>query len=70
MKGNCQVNDAVSKCDVTRPLPKKVYLGLAREKCILDLQWENGRYVSTTTSYHLNTGDIPVRQHFEVICGT
>ena len=52
MKGNCQVNDVVSKCDVTRPLPKKVYLGLAREKCILDLQWENGRYVSTTTSYH------------------
>ena len=29
MEGNCQVNDAVYKCDVTRPLPKKVYLGLA-----------------------------------------
>ena len=23
MKGNCQVNDVVDKCDVTRPLPKK-----------------------------------------------
>ena len=28
MKGNCQVHDVVYKCDVTRPLPKKVYLGL------------------------------------------
>ena len=29
MEGNCLVNDVVYKCDVTRPLPKKVYLGLA-----------------------------------------
>ena len=29
MEGNCQVNDVIYKCDVTRPLPKKVYLGLA-----------------------------------------
>ena len=29
MEGNCQVNDLVYKCDVARPLPKKVYLGLA-----------------------------------------
>ena len=28
MKGNCQVHDVVYKCDVTRPLPKKVCLGL------------------------------------------
>ena len=28
MKGKCLVNDVVYKCDVTRPLPKKVYLGL------------------------------------------
>ena len=28
MEGNGQVNDLVYKCDVTRPLPKKVYLGL------------------------------------------
>ena len=27
MEGNCQVNDVVYKCDVTKPLPKKVYLG-------------------------------------------
>ena len=29
MEGNCLVNGVVYKCDVTRPLPKKVYLGLA-----------------------------------------
>ena len=29
MEGNCQVNNVIYKCDVTRPLPKKVYLGLA-----------------------------------------
>ena len=29
MEGNCPVNDVVDKCDVTRPLPKKVYLELA-----------------------------------------
>ena len=29
MEGNCQVNNVVYKCDVTRPLPNKVYLGLA-----------------------------------------
>ena len=28
-KGNCEVNGVVYKCDVTRPLPKKVYFGLA-----------------------------------------
>ena len=29
MEGNCQVKNVVYKCDVTRPLPKKVYLELA-----------------------------------------
>ena len=29
MEGNCLVNDIVYKCDITRPLSKKVYLGLA-----------------------------------------
>ena len=28
MQGNCQANDVVYKCVITRPLPKKVYLGL------------------------------------------
>ena len=60
-EGNCLVNDVVYKCDVTRPLPKK---------CILDLKRENGRAISITTSYHLNTRDIPIRQHFQVTCGT
>ena len=32
MEGNCQVNDILYKCDVTRPLPKKVYLGLAEKE--------------------------------------
>ena len=60
MEGNCLVNDVVYKCDVTRPLPKKV----------LDLQRENGRAVSIITSYHLNTRDIPIRQHLQITCGT
>ena len=32
MEGNCQVSNVVYKCDVTKPLPKKVYLGLAEGK--------------------------------------
>ena len=32
MEGNCLVNDIVCKCDVTRPSPKKVYLGPAEGK--------------------------------------
>ena len=44
MERNCQVNNIIYKCDITRPLPKKVYLGL-----------ENGRVISISTSYHLNT---------------
>ena len=61
MEGNYLVNNVVYKCDVTRPLPKK---------CILDLQNENGRAVSITTTFHLNTRDIPMRQYFQVTCGT
>ena len=61
MQGSCLVNAVVYKFDVTRPLPKKVYLGLAEGK------W---RAISITTSYHLNTIDIPIRQHFQVTCST
>ena len=50
MEGNCLVIDIVYKCDITRPLLKKAYLGLVER--------ENGRAVSLTTSYHLNTRDI------------
>ena len=60
MERNCQINDVVYKCDVTRPLPQKVYLGLAER--------ENGRAVSITSSYHAKTRDLPIRQHFQVIC--
>ena len=64
MEGNCPVNDVVDKCDVARPLPKKVNLELAeRER-------ENGKTVSITTSYHLNTRHILIRQHFQAACGT
>ena len=35
MEGNCQVNDVVYKCDVTRSLPKKVYLGFGEG------EWQN-----------------------------
>ena len=29
------------------------------------MQKENGRAVSITTSYHLNTRHVPIRQHFK-----
>ena len=29
MEGNCQIQDVVYKCGITRPLPKKLYLGLS-----------------------------------------
>ena len=32
IEGNWQVNNVVYKCDVTRPLLKKLYLGLAEGK--------------------------------------
>ena len=38
MERNCQVNDVVYKCDVTRSLAKKVYLGLAEG------EWKNRFY--------------------------
>ena len=56
MKENYQVNDGLYKCDVTSPLSKKMYIGLAE------------REVSLITSYHLNKIDIPIRQHFQVTC--
>ena len=61
MEGNCQGNDVVYKCDITRPLPKKY---------ILDLYREDGKAISITISYHLNTIDIKKRLHFQVTCGT
>ena len=38
MEGDCLANDLVYKCDVTRPLHKKVYLGLAEG------EWKNRFY--------------------------
>ena len=32
MEGKCLVNDVVYKCNVTTPLPKKVYLGLVERE--------------------------------------
>ena len=32
MEGNCQVNNVVHKRDVTRPLPKKMFVGLAERE--------------------------------------
>ena len=58
---NVFMYDQTKKCDVTRPLPKQVYLGFAEE---------NGRADSKTASYHLNARDILIRQHFQVTCGT
>ena len=61
MEGNCQVIDVFCKCYVTRPLPKKVYLGLAER--------ENGR-IAFIIYYHLNKRYIPTRQQFQVTRGT
>ena len=32
MEGNCQVNNVVHKRDVTRPLPKKMFVGLSERE--------------------------------------
>ena len=32
MEGNCQVNNVVHKRDVTTPLPKKMFVGLAKRE--------------------------------------
>ena len=58
---NCQVNDVVYKCDLTRPLPKKVYVGLAEREwkscfCNYKLLFKHERYVL-------------IRQLFQVTCG-
>ena len=54
MEGNCQNNDIDYTCDLTKPLPKKR---------VLNLQRDNGRAVSITTSHYLNTRNLPMRQH-------
>ena len=61
MEWKCQVDDVVYKCDVQDH---------CRKKCILDLQRQNRRAVSITTIHHLNRRDIPIRQQFQVTCGT
>ena len=61
MEGNCQVNNVVYKYEVTRPLPKKVYLGLAEG------EWKSRFY---NDKLSLNTRDISTTQHFQVTCGT
>ena len=53
MEGNCQINNVIYKCDVTRPLSKKVYLGLAEgewKSCFYDhkLLFKQKRYSNKT----------------------
>ena len=52
MEGDFLVNGVVYKYGVTKPMPKK---------CILDLQWKNGKTVTITTGCHSHTRDIPIR---------
>ena len=59
IEGNCQVNDVIYECDVTKPLPEKVYPGLAERSV-----------TSITINYHLNTKGIPIRQQPQAACGT
>ena len=54
MEGNCQVNNVVYKCDVTRPLSKEVYLGLAEGEWKSSfynhkLSFKHKRYYNKTT---------------------
>ena len=54
MEGNFQINDVVYKGHVTRPLPKKVYLGLTEGewKCHFynqKLSFESNRHSNKTT---------------------
>ena len=58
---NCLVNDVVYKCDLTRPLPKKVHLGLAEGEWKSHfykhkLSFKHKRYSTKTTlsSYMLH----------------
>ena len=49
MEKNCQVDDVIYKCDVARPLPKKVYLGFAEGQwksrfCNYKLSFKHKRY--------------------------
>ena len=46
LEGNCQVNNVVYKCDVLRPLPKKVYLPLA------EVEWKSRFYNHTLSFKH------------------
>ena len=66
MEGNCKVNVVLYKYDVTNKAKAIHYL----RRCILNVQRENGRSVSITTRYHLNTSDISIRQHFQGTCDT
>ena len=46
MEENCQVNDIVYKCDVTRLLPKRVYLKFAQE------EWKSCFYTHELSFQH------------------
>ena len=54
MEGKCQVNNVVYKYEVTRPLPKKVYLGLSEGEWKSrfynhKLSFKHKRYFNNTT---------------------
>ena len=54
MEENCLVNGVVYRCDVTRPLPEKVYLGLAEREWKSrfynpKLSFKHKRYSNKTT---------------------
>ena len=54
MEGNCQVNNVFYKCDVARPLPKKLYVGHAEGESKSrfhnhKLSFKHKRYSNKTT---------------------
>ena len=60
MEGCCQINNVVYNCYVARPLPRKVYL------ILVEGEWKSRFY---NHKLCFNTGDIPIRQPFQVTCG-
>ena len=73
MEGNCQFNNVVNKCDVIRPLPRKVYLGHAEGEWKSrfynqKLSFKHKRYSNKTTlssyMWHLKS----VYTELNVVC--
>ena len=59
MEGNCQVNNVLCKGDVARPLPRKVYLGLAEG------EWKSRFYNHKLSFKHKATLHVGLEKWFK-----